>query len=156
MGVNGMGVEATSNTMQYVVFQLKDEAYGIDIQSVQGIEKMKKFARVPKALECIKGVMNLRGEIIPVMSLRTRFEIEDKEYDDNTRIIIIRLDDSLIGLIVDEVIEVIELHTDEIENVQSIDRKINLDYIAGVGKMKQGTKVITLLNLKTLIEETLM
>jgi len=151
-----MGVEAMSSTKQYVVFQLKDEAYGIDIQSVQGIEKMKKFARVPKAQECIKGVMNLRGEIIPVMSLRTRFEIEDKKYDDNTRIIIIRLDDSLIGLIVDEVKEVLELHANEIENVQSIDRKINLDYIAGVGKIKEGTKVITLLNLKTLIEETLM
>lgn len=151
-----MAVEITNNTKQYVVFQLKDEAYGIDIQSVQGIEKMKKFARVPKAQKCIKGVMNLRGEIIPVMSLRTRFEIEDKEYDDNTRIIIIRLDDSLIGLIVDEVKEVLELGGDEIENVHSFDQKIDLDYIAGIGKIKEGTKVITLLNLQTLIEETLM
>ena len=67
-----------------------------------------------------------------------------------------RLEDSQIGLIVDEVKEVLELHNDEVENVQIIDEKINLNYIAGVGKTKQGSKVITLLNLQTLIDETLM
>ena len=151
-----MAVEVGSSVKQYVVFQLKSEAYGIDIQSVQGIERMIKIARVPKAPACIKGVMNLRGEIIPIMNLRNRFEIEDKEYDDHTRIIIVRLEDSQIGLIVDEVKEVLELHNDEVENVQSIDEKINFNYIAGVGKTKQGSKVITLLNLRTLIDETLM
>ena len=100
--------------------------------------------------------MNLRGEIIPIMNLRDRFEIGDKEYDDHTRIIIVRLDDSQIGLIVDEVKEVLELHEDEIENVQSIDEKINLNYISGIGKTKEGSKVITLLNLQTLVDETLM
>ena len=151
-----MGAEVVSSIKQYVIFQLKEEAYGVDIQTVQGIERIKKVARVPKAPDCIEGVMNLRGEIIPVMNLRNRFEIENKAYDDNTRIIIVRLEDSQIGLIVDEVKEVLELHTDEIENVQSIDEKINLNYIAGVGKTKQGTKVITLLNLQALIDETLM
>lgn len=151
-----MGVEATSSIKQYVVFQLHEEAYGLDIQSVQGIERMIKIARVPKAPNCIEGVMNLRGEIIPIMNLRDRFEIGDKEYDDHTRIIIVRLDDSQIGLIVDEVKEVLELHEDEIENVQSIDEKINLNYISGIGKTKEGSKVITLLNLQTLVDETLM
>ncbi len=152
-----MEVDSTSSSVkQYVVFQLQNEAYGIDIQLVQGIEKIKNIARVPKAPQCIVGVMNLRGEIIPVMSLRARFNIERKAYDDNTRIIIIRLEDSQIGLIVDEVKEVLELGLDAIENIQGIDNTIDLDYIAGVGKIQEGSKVITLLNLQTLIEQTLM
>lgn len=151
-----MATETDNNVKQYVVFQLENESYGVDIQSVQGIERMKDITRVPKAPDCIQGVMNLRGEIIPVMSLRTKFELEHKEYDDNTRIIIIRIDDSLIGLVVDEVREVLELNSQEIENVQSIQGKVNLNYIYGVGKIKKGTMVITLLNLENLIEETLI
>lgn len=149
-------METENLVKQYVILQLGDEAYGVDIQSVQGIEKIKKIARVPKSPDCIEGVMNLRGEIIPVMSLRKRFSIGHKDYDDSTRIIIIRIDDSQVGLIVDEVREVIELHEEEVENVQVIDRKVDLDYISGVGKIKDGTLVVTLLNLKTLIEETLL
>lgn len=149
-------METENLAKQYVILQLGDEAYGVDIQSVQGIEKMKKITRVPKSLDCIEGVMNLRGEIIPVMSLRRRFDIGHKDYDDNTRIIIIQLEDAQVGLIVDEVREVLELHQEEIENIQVIDRKVNMDYISGVGKIKDGTLVVTLLNLETLIEETLL
>lgn len=149
-------METESLIKQYVILQLGEESYGVDIQSVQGIEKVKTIARVPKAPDCIEGVMNLRGEIIPVMSLRKRFDIGHKDYDDNTRIIIIRIEDSQVGLIVDGVKEVLELHEQEIENIQVIDRKVDIDYISGVGKIKGGTLVVTLLNLKTLIEETLL
>ena len=90
------------------------------------------------------------------MSLRTRFDIEPKKYDDNTRIIIIMIEESQVGLVVDEVKEVIELHDDEIESVQVIDQTVDLDYISGVGKIKGGTLVVTLLNLQALIEETLL
>lgn len=149
-------METNGHAKQYVILQLGNESYGVDIQSVQGIEKMVNIARVPQAPDCIKGVMNLRGEIIPVMSLRKRFDLEEKEYDDETRIVIIRIDDSQVGLIVDEVQEVIDLHEEEIEHVQMIDQAVELDYIAGVGKMKDGTAVVTLLNLQTLIEDTLL
>lgn len=149
-------METENLAKQYVILQLGDESYGVDIKSVQGIEKVKTIARVPKAPDCIEGVMNLRGEIIPVMSLRKRFDIGHKDYDDNTRIIIIRIEDSQVGLIVDEVREVIELHEAEIENVQVIDKKVDIDYVSGVGKIKDGTLVVTLLNLTALIEETLL
>ncbi len=149
-------METENLVKQYVILQLGEEAYGVDIQSVQGIEKIKTIARVPKAPDCIEGVMNLRGEIIPVMSLRRRFDIGHKDYDDNTRIIIIRIEEAQVGLIVDEVREVLELSEEEIENVHVIDRKVDIDYISGVGKIKDGTLVVTLLNLKTLIEETLL
>lgn len=149
-------MEQTSATKQYVILQLGEESYGVDIQSVQGIEKIVPIARVPQAPKCVEGVMNLRGEIIPVMSLRTRFDIEPKKYDDNTRIIIIMIEESQVGLVVDEVKEVIELHDDEIESVQVIDQTVDLDYISGVGKIKGGTLVVTLLNLQALIEETLL
>ncbi|NLI89186.1 MAG: purine-binding chemotaxis protein CheW [Epulopiscium sp.] len=151
-----MIVETSVSTKQYVILQLGEESYGVDIQSVQGIEKIVTVARVPQAPACIEGVMNLRGEIIPVMNLRKRFSLKQKEHDEDTRIIITRIEDSQVGLIVDEVNEVIELDDEEIENVQIIDNNVDLEYIAGVGKIKDGTSVVTLLDLKTLIEDTLL
>ena len=151
-----METAETSRTKQYVILNLAEECYGVDIQSVQGIEKMKKVTRVPQAPDCIEGVMNLRGEIIPVMNLRKTFDIEDQEYDDHTRIVIIRIEDSQVGLIVDEVREVLELHDEAIESMQDIGQRVDLDYISGVGKIKDGTLVVTLLNLTALIENTLL
>ena len=74
-------MEAAVETMQqYIVFKLNEQLYGISIKNVQIIEKMKPIMRVPKVPTCIKGVMNLRGEIIPVVSLREQFKLEAKDY----------------------------------------------------------------------------
>lgn len=138
---------------QFIVFKLGSEEYGIDILHVQNIERVLSIARVPKAPFFIKGVINLRGEIIPVMSLRLKFNLEADEFTDDTRIIIVRIDDSQIGMIVDEVKEVLQLSTDSIENVQGVSgitSDIHLNFIQGVGKVNNN--IVTLLNIKNLID----
>lgn len=145
-------MENTVESMtQYIVFKLGEQSYGIDIQDVQIIEKMKAVMRVPKAPYCVKGVMNLRGEIIPVVSLRDQFGLEKVDYTDKTRIIIVKLEDAMVGIIVDEVKEVIEIEETQVENVQNIQGKIKTSHILGVGKVVDN--IVTLLNLPNIIEE---
>lgn len=147
-------MEQTYNSAkQFVIFKLDAQLYGMDIQTVQIIERMKDIMRVPKTPKCIKGVMNLRGEIIPVINMREKFELEPKEYDDNTRIIIVKLEEAMVGIIVDEVKEVAELRLEQIENVQNMQGKMNMNHIIGVGKMEEEHDIITLLNLKNIIDE---
>lgn len=134
---------------QYIVIKLGKEQYGINIQNVQNIVRMMKITRVPKAPYFINGVINLRGEIIPVMSIRKKFDLDIDEYTNATRIIIVTLDGSDMGIIVDEVREVIELPE---ENIEIINSDINDDkgnYISGVGKVDN--ELVTLLNLDGLI-----
>lgn len=145
-------MENTVESMtQYIVFKLGEQSYGIDIQNVQIIEKVKAVMRVPKAPYCVKGVMNLRGEILPVVSLRDQFGLEKADYTDKTRIIIVKLEDSMVGIIVDEVKEVIEIEETQIENVQNIQGKMKVNHILGVGKVEDN--IVTLLNLPNIIEE---
>lgn len=145
-------MENTVESMtQYIVFKLGEQSYGIDIQNVQIIEKMKAVMRVPKAPYCVKGVMNLRGEILPVVSLRDQFGLEKVDYTDKTRIIIVKLEDSMVGIIVDEVKEVIEIEETQVENVQNIQGKMKINHILGVGKVEDN--IVTLLNLPNIIEE---
>ncbi|MCR4434476.1 MAG: chemotaxis protein CheW [Clostridiales bacterium] len=141
---------ASSDAKQFVVFKLGKEEYGLDIQKVTTIEKMMTIARVPKTVNYIKGVINLRGEIIPIMDLRTRFKMAGIEETDETRIIIIKIDDIVVGMIVDAVVEVVQLQEDSIEGVNNFSSDISMDYIHGVGKADG--RIITLLNLEKLIK----
>ena len=142
---------AVETVQQYIVFKLDEQLYGISIKNVQIIEKMKSIMRVPKVTTCIKGVMNLRGEIIPVVSLREQFKLDTKEYTDKTRIIIVKLEDAMVGLIVDEVKEVIEIENAQVEVVQNIQGKMKTSHILGVGKVEED--IVTLLNLTNIIDE---
>ena len=105
---------------QYIVVNLGIEQYGIDIRYVDNIVRMQKITRVPKVQKFFKGVINLRGEIIPVMSIRARFNLEDDVYTDKTRIIIIKPDQQeKIGILVDSVKEVVSLEEDNIEKIHN-------------------------------------
>ncbi|ONI38239.1 chemotaxis protein CheW [Candidatus Epulonipiscium fishelsonii] len=137
---------------QYVIFEMDSQSYGIDIQSVQIIERMKSIMRVPKAPYYVRGVMNLRGEIIPVIDIRRLFKMDFQEATDNTRIIIIRMEDSMVGLIVDKVKAVVELEATQIEGISNMQGKIDSNYIVGVGKMQLGEDIITIINHVKLIE----
>lgn len=144
-----MGDIVSGDNKQFVVFKLGREEYGVDIQKVTTIEKMMTIARVPKTVNFIKGVINLRGEIIPIMDLRTRFNIPTIGETDDTRIIIFKIDDIVTGMIVDAVAEVIQLSDDSIESISSFSNDISMDYIYGVGKVDD--RIVTLLNLEKLI-----
>lgn len=140
----------SSEMKKFLVFRLSTEEYGIDIQKITTIiERDMSIARVPKTPDFIKGVINLRGEIIPIINLRKRFNLVEEADTEETRIIIIKLDEIVIGLIVDSVAEVIELGDDSIENITNIAGDLSLDYINGVGKV--GDRIITLLNLEKLV-----
>ena len=103
-------LNVVGESKQYIVIKLDDEYYGIDISYVDNIVRTQRITRIPKAQKYFKGVINLRGEIIPVMSLRLKFDLKPDEYTNATRIIIIKLEpQSAVGLIVDEVKEVLTL-----------------------------------------------
>ena len=135
---------------QFIVVNLGVEQYGIDIQYVQNIVRMMSITRVPKAKYYIKGVVNLRGEIIPVMSVRLKFNLEDDELSNNTRIIFVKVDGNEIGLIVDEVKEVIQLSADDIDMIAQDPNDEKANYVYGVGKI--GEALVTLLNIEALID----
>lgn len=134
---------------QYIVVKLDNEQYGIDISFIDNIVRMQQITRVPKAQFYFIGVINLRGEIIPVMSLRRKFELEDKDYTNATRIIIVKPESNAkIGILVDEVREVVTLDGENIEKAVYDEQGLNL---LGVGKYK-GT-LISLLNIQEIISE---
>ena len=118
---------------QYIVIKFDHEQYGINIKYVNNIVRMQRMTRIPKAPDYIKGVINLRGEVIPVMSLRTKFGLEDDVYVNSTRIIIVKLDpDFPIGLLVDEVREVIQLEEEDI--VKKVNDESESNFLFGVRK----------------------
>ncbi|NMB32941.1 MAG: chemotaxis protein CheW [Clostridium sp.] len=137
-------------TKQYVVFKLGDEDYGIDIQRVTTIERMMLVARVPKTPDFIKGVINLRGDIIPVMDLRARFGLPEVTETEETRIVILQMGDIPFGVIVDEVDEVLQLTDESIENARNSAANPSLDYVLGMGKI--GDRIITLLSVEKLAD----
>ena len=143
----------SSETVQYIVVKIGNEQYGIDIQYIDNIVRNQKITRVPKAQPYFKGVINLRGEIIPVMSIRLRLGLEDDEFTDKTRIIIIKIDSSTIGVVVDQVKEVVTLVQDNIEKVtRTASDDAFSNYISGIGKSND--ELISLLDIVSLVEET--
>lgn len=151
-----MAENNVSEAKKYLVFKLDNEEYGIDISKITTIiEKDMNITRVPKQPVFLKGVINLRGEIIPVLSLRLRFGLDDDVYNEETRIIIIKLDEISAGLIVDSVAEVVELNEETTESISNVTSEHSLEYLNGVGKLDG--RIITLLNLEKIVtlEESL-
>ncbi len=136
---------------QYIVIRFNKEQFGISINYIQNIVRMTSITRVPNVPEYIKGVINLRGEIIPIMSLRIKLGLEPDELTSQTRIIIVSVDDNLIGLFVDEVMEVLVLEDNQIDKQvkEGVDKKSK--YISGVGKLKE--RLISLFNVEQIIAE---
>lgn len=140
-----------TDTTQYIVIKMGVEQFGIDIKYVDNIVRMQKITRVPKAQKWFNGVINLRGEIIPVMSLRKKFELEDDVLTDKTRIIILKPDNQgAIGVIVDQVKEVVTLGSESIEKAQTDMRDEKSKYISSIGK--QGDELITILNINGVLD----
>lgn len=145
-------IEAVSESKQYIVVEIGVEQYGIDIGFVDNIVKMQKITRVPKSQNYFNGVINLRGEIIPIMSLRRRFSLEDDSFTDKTRIIILKPEQQeAIGVIVDAVKEVVNLEPGDIDKVSVNANDELVKYLSGVGK--NGESLISILNIVNVIQE---
>lgn len=136
---------------QFVAFKVGDQEFGADIHKVSIIEKTLNPTRVPTTPDYIKGVVNLRGDIIPIMSIRIKFGLPEIEADDDTRTIIFKFNDALLGVIVDAVDEVVSLHEEDIDSVTTITNDRSLDYILGIAKYDG--RLITLLNIEKMITE---
>ncbi len=120
---------------QYVVFSLEREEYGIDILKVHEINRLKEITitKVPRLPNFIEGIINLRGEIVPIINLRKKFGLSERKIDKHTRIVIVKIDKKVIGLLVDSVSHVVTF--DEVEIASPPEEiKINCEYIKSLGK----------------------
>ena len=139
----------SGNEIQLVVFKLGREEYGVSILQVQEIKRITEITRVPHSPDYIKGVMNLRGSVLPVIDLKKRLNLPPQDYTDDTRIIIIKVEDVTVGMIVDAVSEVTTIDQSSIEPPQAVVGGIAADYLSGVGKLDN--RLLILLNTDAII-----
>ena len=146
-----MSEEQTFKQEQLVVFEVGEESFGIDISLVQEIIRLQPITEVPRAPMYVKGVINLRGKVIPVVDLRERFSFAAEDETKATRIVVVNVLGNTVGMIVDAVSEVLRLPTDSIEPPSTIVESVGSQYLKGIGKLED--KLIILLDLDQLLEE---
>ncbi|MBI9012335.1 MAG: chemotaxis protein CheW [Clostridiales bacterium] len=137
---------------QFVVFILGDEKYGVDILNVSTISEYMDITKVPDAPTYVEGIINLRGDIIPVINLKKRFNIAETSVSDDTRIIIYSIDGVAIGFLVDEASQVLRIDDKDIESTPAILTGKDREYISGVGKHEG--KIIILLDFAKILNES--
>ena len=142
---------AVNDAKQYIILKFDSEQYGIDIAYIENIVRLQPITRVPHSQDYFLGIINLRGEVVPVMSMRRKFDLPDKENTNASRILILKIEGSgKIGILVDEVREVVSLSEEQIEQVAAK----NMDtraYLMGVGKYNN--TLISLINIGMLISD---
>src|SRR5690554_5592647 len=122
---------------QVVVFKLLNEEYGLDITQVQEIVRYLDITKIPEAPNYIKGILNLRGQVIPVIDLKRRFYQLDSDVSENTRIVVVKIRESIIGIIADEVSEVLRIPEETIEPTPTLLKEFNHIGIWGIGKLEE-------------------
>ena len=145
---------ASHDELQLVSFNIGTEEFGVDILKVQEINRMVEITRVPQAPHYVEGVINLRGKVIPIVDLRKRFSLELKEHDKNTRIVVVDVDGTVMGMVVDSVSEVLRLPANTIVPPPEIVTGINSEYIKGVAKLDD--RLLIFLDLSKVIDVTEM
>jgi purine-binding chemotaxis protein CheW len=137
-------VELEEDTLKdrYLTFSLGKESYGIEVRYVIEIIGMQAITEVPEMPEYVKGIINLRGKIIPVMDVRLRFKKEPKEYNDRTCIVVIDIKGISIGLIVDSVSEVLTIPEEDVVDPPRMNKDFNNRYIKKIGKVKNEVKLL--------------
>jgi purine-binding chemotaxis protein CheW len=137
---------STDRGGKYLTFSLAGEEYGIGILKIKEIIGMMSITAVPQTPAFVKGVINLRGKVIPVIDLRLRFGMEPMEYTDRTCTVVVEIEGSsspiLIGIVVDSVSEVLNVKSDEIEDAPTFGTKLNTDSILGMAKMEGSVKIL--------------
>jgi len=135
--------------IKVIVFQLADKEYAIPVSHVQGIEKLMHITRVPKTEKYVKGVINLRGVVTPIIDLRQRFELPISEHEEKTRIIIISLEDMEVGFVVDSANDVLDIPANSIEPQPEVVGSLEEEFISGVAKI--GKRLLILLHLEKVL-----
>jgi purine-binding chemotaxis protein CheW len=139
-------ISAISREGKYLTFALADEEYGIGILKVREIIGIMPITTVPQTPEFVKGVINLRGKVIPVVALRRKFGMEEIEYTERTCIIVVEITGSsgaiLMGIVVDSVSEVLNIKSDDIEDAPTFGASLDTQYILGMAKVEGGVKIL--------------
>jgi purine-binding chemotaxis protein CheW len=141
--------QLSGGRVQVVSFELGKEEYGVDISQVQEIIRMVEITHVPRAPHFMEGVINLRGQLIPIIDLRTRFGMSRTEHTKSTRIVVTEIGNKKVGIIVDSVSEVINIPIEQVEEAPDMIAGVGTEYIQGVGKV--GDRLIILLDLTMVI-----
>lgn len=142
----------SEENLHLVIFELSGEEFGVDIMQVSEVTPVPRITRIPQAPECIKGLINLRGKILVVIDLNKRLGFPSKETDSMSRIIIVEVKDTVLGMLVNSIKEVMRLSLSSIEPTpEMIKSKINAEYLTGVGKI--GNRLLILLNLAKVLGE---
>ena len=136
----------TDREGKYLTFTMDKEEYGIGILKIKEIIGMMPITPVPRTPEHVKGVINLRGKVIPVMDLRLRFGMDAIDYTERTCIIVVEITSPAgmiqIGIVVDSVSEVLNIKAEDIEDTPTFGTKLDTDYILGMAKMEGGVKIL--------------
>ncbi len=141
-----MNIHNQTEESQLVVFKIGEEEFGVNIHQVREIVRLVPITPIPRAPEFIEGVVNLRGQILAVIDLSKRLELSSRPRSEKTRIIVIEVEDKTVGMIVDEVTEVLRISKGQIEHTPNIiESEINQRYITGVGKLEE--KLLILIDL---------
>ncbi|BCB03377.1 chemotaxis protein CheW [Bacillus sp. KH172YL63] len=143
-------VTETVEDLKLIVFQLVDKEYAIPVNQVRSIEKLQHITRVPRTASYVKGVINLRGVVTPIIDLRRRFDLPGSEPTDSTRVIIAGLEDKEVGLIVDAANDVLDVPKDAIEPSPDVVGVVEAEYIGGV--VKQDRRLLILLHLDKILQ----
>jgi len=141
--------QKSEEVKQYVTFLVGDETYGVSVMKVQSINEMIEITHVPKARAFIKGVINLRGSVIPVIDMRKKFSLSPKDYDSFTVILIVEVNERLIGMIVDSVSDVVNIPLSDIQKDINYSAKVDTSSIEGIGRI--GESLIVLLDVDTFL-----
>lgn len=137
-------------TRQFVIFSINNEEFGVDVSQVNIIERRMEIFKIPNTPEFVEGLVNLRGKVYTVFNMSKRFGLPVKEYDDNTKIIMVNIGTSVVGLIVDSVDEIKEIDDQDIENTPSVLGDMKRKFISNIAKVNQ--RIIMLLNPETILE----
>ncbi len=143
-------VDVISKDIKVIVFQLAEEEFGIPVGQVRSIEKVQHITRVPRTIDFVKGVINLRGLVTPIIDLRKRFGLEEQAQTESTRVIIVTLENMEVGLIVDAANDVIDISEESIEPPPKVVGVVEADYLSGV--VKVGSRLLILLNLDSVLD----
>jgi len=150
MGMDDEDEDTLAN--KYLNFKIGPESYGISIRYVREIVELQKISEVPDMPTYVKGVMNLRGKVIPVVDIRLRFRFDSRQYDDRTCIIVVEMNNSAIGFIVDAVEDVLEIPESQVEPAPQFRTVSGKEkYISGMGKVGESVKI--LLDVEKIIHE---
>ena len=141
--------EREGELSQLISFIVGDEEYGLDILRVKEVIRLREITRLPRAPSFVKGIINLRGDVIPIIDLRDRFGLERQEYTSMTRVIVVDVDNKLVGMVVDAASQVVRVPADQIEPPPPIVGGLSAEYIKGVGKLEE--RLIILLNIDRIL-----